>query len=190
MKASLRKRILEIRKNLSETEVREKSDQIKKQLYAITPFAEAQTILFYVSYDNEVSTHEIIKGCLSQGKKVVVPISQIQTQSLLLSELHHWEDLEPGSYNILEPKKHAVKEVDIERVDLIFVPGVAFDKTGRRIGHGKGYYDRLLRESSHALSIGLAFEFQIVDRVPTEEHDISVNIIVTEQRTIVGQPLK
>ena len=184
MKEEIRREIKEKRNSLSKSEILEKSNRIKKRLFEQAEFRKAQTILFYVSYGSEVYTHDMIKESLSEGKNVVVPYSDTEKRTLILSELHSWNELSVGSYNILEPKKENIKEVAIAMVDMILVPGVAFDVTGRRIGHGWGYYDKLL-EKSNAPSIGLAFELQIVDAVPTEEHDVAVGKIITEKRTII-----
>jgi len=184
MKERLRKELTRIRNNLSELEVLEKSKRIKKRLFAIDEFKEATTILFYISYDNEVFTHGMIKECMSMEKKAIVPKSITKDNTLILSELVDWNDLEIGSYNILEPKSKSIKEVSINLIDLIVVPGVGFDESGHRIGHGKGYYDDLLKNSKKASHIGLAFEFQIVDKIPAERHDFPVDKIVTEERFI------
>lgn len=184
MKDRLRKELIKLRKNLSQKEVIEKSNEIKKRLFEINEFKQAATILFYVSYNNEVFTHDMIKECISNGKKVIVPISDKENRRLTLSELNSWNDLELGSYNILEPKKDKIKEISINEVDLIIVPGVGFDEQGQRIGHGKGYYDNLLKNSVKSNHIGLAFEFQILKKIPIESHDLPVHIIITEERLI------
>jgi 5-formyltetrahydrofolate cyclo-ligase len=184
MKKELRKKIMKMRKNLSKFEVLEKSNQIKKNLFDIKEFKQARTILFYVSYDNEVYTHDMIKESMSNRKQVVVPVSDKENRSLILSKLENWDDLSVGTYRILEPRKDKIKEYSIDKVDLVIVPGVGFDESGHRIGHGKGYYDDLLRNSTKASHIGLAFESQIVKKIPTEAHDLPVHKIVTEKRVI------
>lgn len=184
MKDNLRKEIMKIRNNVSKTEVLEKSNQIKKRLFESDEFKEATTILFYVSYDNEVYTHDMIKESMSNEKQVVVPITDKENKRLILSVLERWDDLDYGAYVILEPRKDKVKEVSIDSIDIIVVPGVVFDERGHRIGHGMGYYDRLLRNSTKALHVGLAFEFQIVDEIPKNKHDIPVDKIVTGGRVI------
>jgi len=184
MKDELRKIVKEKRNRLQKIDVLTKSSQIKKRVFDLKEFKQAKTVLFYVSYDNEVCTHDMIKESVSKGKRIVVPISDKENRRLILSEFDEWNNLEPGSYGILEPRKDKIKEISVEEVDLIIAPGVGFDEKGRRIGHGKGYYDSLLRNSTKALHIGLAFELQIVDHVPTEEHDVPLDRIVTEKRVI------
>jgi len=183
MKNKLRKELLEKREKLSKEEVAEKSKQIKERLFELREFKKASTVLFYVSYDNEVNTHEMIKECISTGKNIAVPITNKKDRSLELSKLEKWDDLTSGSYGILEPKKEKIKEIEINEIDLIIVPGVGFDKNGNRIGHGKGYYDKLLKNSK-ASSIALAFEFQILERIPAEKRDVPIDKIITEKRVI------
>lgn len=184
MKDPLRNDILEKRKAFSSVEVMKKSILIKKRLFLLPEFLSAKTVLFYVSYDNEVFTHEMIKHCLLLGKKVVVPCTDVKKKQLVLSELHRWEDLTTCVYNILEPKPECRYDVSFDKIDLVVVPGVVFDCAGQRIGHGHGYYDRLLRKAPDVLKIGLAFEFQLVDKIPAEKHDVCVNKIITEKRVI------
>ena len=116
-------------------------------------------------------------------KKVVVPISNKEDNTLSLSILESWDDLVEGSYGILEPKEDCFKEISIDEIDLIIVPGVAFDEDENRLGHGNGYHDRLL-EKTKAISIGLAFEFQIVNNIPIGRNDVPVDMIITEDRII------
>ena len=190
MKQELRRTLLKMREKLPKKEFFEKSKSIKNKLFEMNEFKEADYILFYVSYDNEVYTHDMIKECISYKKKIIVPISNKQNRSLILSKLDDWSNLEPGFYGILEPRKDKIKEIPIDDIDLIIVPGVGFDEKGNRIGHGKGYYDNLLRNSKDAMHIGLAFEFQIVEAIPAEKHDISVDRIITEKRIIACRKIK
>ena len=184
MKEDLRKELLIKRKSLSHLDVLKKSSRIGKRLFKMNEYKESQEILFYISYDNEVYTHDMIKECLSVGKSIIVPVSNKEKRLLKLSKLKNWNDLELGSYGILEPKKDKINETSIESIDIIIVPGVGFDEFGCRIGHGVGYYDNLLKESINASHIGLAFEIQIVEKVPVESHDLPVDKIITEKRII------
>ena len=183
MKNQIRNNLLLKRKQLSKKDVIEKSDKIKHRLFDLDEFKKSKAILFYVSYDNEVFTHKMIKESQSAGKQIIVPFSDKENRCLILSELKDWDELMPGSYGILEPSMENIREIRIDDVDLVIVPGVGFDKKGRRIGHGFGYYDNLLKRSN-AYRIGLAFEAQIVDKIPTEDHDLPVHKIITEDRII------
>ncbi len=182
MKDRLRKSIEKKRNTLSTSDVLEKSSRIKKRIFEMDLFRDAQTILFYVSYGNEVYTHDMIKESISLGKTVVVPKSVTKNNALILSRLSDWDNLEVGAYNILEPKQESIEQVDVESIDLIIVPGVVFDESGNRIGHGKGYYDRLLNDSQNIPNIGLAFELQMIDNIESEKHDEKIDVIITEDR--------
>ena len=127
---------------------------------------------------------DMIKESIAMEKHVVVPKSVTQDNTLILSKLKSWDDLEIGAYNILEPKKETIKEADVESIDLIIVPGLVFDEGGNRIGHGKGYYDRLLSDLKDIPTIGLAFELQIVKKIESEQHDEKIDVILTQARII------
>ncbi len=184
MKRTIRTSVISRRNAMSVSDITRKSALIKKRLFALEEFRHARAILFYVSYGSEVATHEMIQACLASGKKVVVPCTNATNKTLSLSELRRWDDLGVGSYNIQEPRMECRCEVSLDAVDLIIVPGVAFDCAGHRIGHGMGYYDRLLSENVEATKIGLAFELQVVEQIPAEHHDVSIDMIITEKRVI------
>jgi 5-formyltetrahydrofolate cyclo-ligase len=184
MKKSLREQFLIKRKELSKSEVKKRSLQIQNRLFSLPWYRTTHNILFYISYDNEVNTHDMIKESLRIGKTVLVPKIDTQKKTICLSKLLSWDDLSPGAYSILEPREDCIREVPVSLVELLIVPGVAFDLRGNRIGHGMGYYDRLLKNTVQAHSIGLAFEYQIMKSLPAEEHDEKVEMIVTEARSI------
>jgi len=184
MKKDIRSTILKKRSSMPRSEVQKKSKLIKEQIFQMQEFREAKTILFYVSYDNEVDTHEMIKESLGMKKQVVVPKTDMNNRTIICSSLTKWDDLLSGAYNILEPRRECVNEVSPESIDLMIIPGVAFDCQGNRIGHGMGYYDRLLQKKMITHCVGLAFELQIVESIPSEKHDVKVEKIVTEERII------
>jgi len=184
MKKEIRSKILKKRNNMLFSEVLEKSDRIKEQVFHMDEFKDAKVILFYVSYDNEVYTHNMIKKSIEIKKQVVVPKTDKHNRMILCSSLTQWDDLITGAYNILEPRPECLNEVSLESIDLIIIPGIAFDCQGNRIGHGMGYYDKLLKKKMNAHRLGLAFELQIVENISTEYHDVKVEKIVTEERII------
>ncbi len=186
MKQTLKFGIFEKRKALSKEEVGEKSKKIKENLYSLPEFKTAKNILFYVSFNNEADTINIIKELLdNKEKKIIVPFVEKNNPMLQLSELKNFNELEPKSRGILEPKEKCIREFDAKNLDLAIVPGIVFDKNGHRIGYGHGYYDRFLKTlKESAKKIGIAFELQLVDKIPKEGHDIPVDIIVTEKRIL------
>ncbi len=185
MKKTLREQALMTRKALTRSDVMEKSKQIKHRLFASSWYLNARIILFYVSYDNEVNTHDMIQESLMNKKTVVVPKTDIKEKKLIISKITCWDDLERGAYNIFEPKKECLREVPLDSMDVVIIPGVAFNMQGNRIGHGYGYYDRLLQKMKKIPKIGLAFECQLVESIPAQMHDVKVEKIITEKRVII-----
>lgn len=185
-KENIRKKILSLRESLTEEEMKLKSELIQKRLFNLPEFKKAKTILFYVSTRNEVKTERMIKSALKQGKRVVIPLSDMKERKLILSELKDFDnELEGGTFNILEPKKEFFRLVSPEEIDFIIVPGIAFDKDGDRIGYGMGFYDKFLSSlKKHVHTVGLAYEFQIVNDIPIHDKDVTVDKVVTEKRII------
>ena len=148
-----------------------KSDEIRQRLLGVERVKQAKTICTFISAFKEPDTVEIIKELWEQDKKIVVPITDIESGTLSLSYIN----------GILEPK--TVRKADENNIDVILVPGLAFDRNGGRMGFGKGYYDRLL-ESSKAVKIGLCYDFQILEKIPTESHDVPMNFVITEKEIL------
>jgi 5-formyltetrahydrofolate cyclo-ligase len=185
-KARLREEILR-KRNLISPEVRaQKSLAIMERLYKLQEFRLARLLHIFVSFGSEAQTEGIIKGSLKEGKRVIVPIIEHHARRLILSEITDYDlDLAPGHWGILEPKKEAARFIDPDHLDLILAPGVAFDASCRRLGHGAGYYDKLLAGcKDRPLTIGLAYEMQVVDEVPVMEYDVNIDGVITEERFI------
>ena len=185
-KAMLRKEVLGAR-DLVSPEVRaKKSLAIMERLFKLDDFRPARILHIFVSFGSEVSTELIIKRSLEIGKRVVVPIIDYKSRRLTLSEIEDYDlDLRPGHWGILEPRNEAVRAVDLDQLDLILIPGVAFDKAGHRLGHGAGYYDKLLAGcKERPLAMALAYEMQVVDDVPVMEYDVKIDGVITEERVI------
>ncbi|MBN2602565.1 MAG: 5-formyltetrahydrofolate cyclo-ligase [Candidatus Thermoplasmatota archaeon] len=183
MKENIRNELKISRKNLSSSLVEKKSLIIKEKLFATSEFIRSQKILFYISYDNEVRTHEMIKESIDCGKIVCVPFVKKNEHRIIPIKLENWNDLEIGSYNILEPKQNKLKKFPLEEIELIIVPGIGFDARGNRIGHGMGYYDRLLSITNNCFKIGLGFHCQIVEYIPADPHDVRLDMVITEKKS-------
>lgn len=166
---------------------------ITKRAIALKQLTAAKTIFVYVNFRSEVSTRFLIGHLLTVGKKVAVPVTQVQEKSLLPVVINDPEkELVPGYCSILEPIDdiRESQAVHPETIDLIFLPGSVFDEQGGRMGYGGGYYDRFVSLSApQALRVGLAYELQTVNRAPLQEHDELLDLILTEKRTIVGRRL-
>ena len=185
-KNSVRKETLEKRKSMPLDEVSLKSDKITEYLVSTDAYKNANTIMAYIDFRNEVKTENLIKRAVKDGKKIVIPISVVETRQLILSELIDYDnELESGAYGILEPKKEFIRETDPKLVDLVLIPGVAFDKKGFRIGYGAGYYDRFLERVRPDVSkIALSFDLQMVNHAYPDAHDVPVDIVITENEII------
>lgn len=179
-KEILRKYLKEKRKEIKDKEV--KSHLIFHNLEALEIWEKAKIINTYVSLKDEVDTRFIIYHSLIQGKRVFSPI--IFKNELKFGEIYSFNDLEYGPFGILQPKK--VSRVSYDLFDLIIVPGIAFDCRGYRIGYGKGYYDRFLKNVKRGIKIGIIFEELLMDAFPFEPevYDQKVDIIITEKRII------
>ena len=169
------------------------STQIVARFMALPEYAAAATVMFYVDVRAEVRTRNDLTNALASGKKIVVPYCV--DGELQLFHLERMEELETGMYKILEPRVElrsvASKQVAIRNLDLVMVPGVAFDRRGARTGHGKGYYDKLLHHARlDTPLVALAFECQMFEEIPTEQHDIFMDKVVTEQAMYEGRGRK
>jgi len=185
-KEEIRKKILKKRLSLSPEEIKNESQKVLSNLAETTEYINSQNIMFYVATRSEVQTEEMIKMSIKMGKNVFVPIILPECINLTPSKMFDFDiELEKGNKGILEPKKEYHRLFAPENIDLIIVPGVAFDSDGNRIGRGFGYYDNFLRKVRPSTKIiALAFEMQIVKKVLTDKNDIPVHKIITEKRII------
>jgi 5-formyltetrahydrofolate cyclo-ligase len=162
---------------------------------ALPAYAAAKTVMWYVDAGSEVRTRHTLPAALTHGKRVVVPWCVVETNQLELFLLEDMSELVEGAYKILEPKAELrelpAKRVRPDELDLVMVPGTAFDPRGGRMGQGKGYYDRLLSNArADAPLVALAFECQIFDEIPVAPHDVFMDAVLTETRTIAGKGRK
>lgn len=159
------------------------SDRIREKVEHLSEFVSSNMIASYVAMKQEVQTEKIIQNALNNGKRVLVPRVLSRTR-ISFSEIKYMADLQTGRFGILEPKLHSIHEIPLSEAKVVLVPAVAWDERGYRIGHGKGYYDLALADLSSSLKVCLAFEAQKVDRIPEEEHDIPLDVVITEDRLI------
>lgn len=177
-KNELREQVRAKRRLMTAEAVTEKSEKIQARLFAFDKYLNAKTVMLFMSAFKEPSTDNIIRDSLSRGKKLVIPVSDTETETIIPSYINGFEDLQKGAYGILEPKK--IQPADISDIDFFLVPGIVFDKNGNRIGFGKGYYDKILTQSN-AEKCALCYEFQLLDKIPSDLHDIKMNTIITEE---------
>ncbi|EPR14082.1 5-formyltetrahydrofolate cyclo-ligase [Ruminiclostridium papyrosolvens] len=185
-KNEMRKKYISFRNNISSDSLHEKSKIIGQKLYQLDCVKRAETLMCYVSFGSEVYTHDIIKTWLSQGKQICVPrVVKAKGKSMEAVKISSLEELEPGTYGVLEPTSGHKNTVSPDLINVIIVPGCAFDLHRNRMGYGAGYYDRFLDLiSDNCLKVGVAFDFQIMGEIPCDEHDIPMDIIITEERNI------
>ena len=165
----------------------QKSEAIRKQLFALDEFRAAGLVHFYISMGHEVETLTMIQEAINLKKRVAVPVMQPENADhLRLFELFKDSSLIPGPRGTLQPHPDRVRPVGTNDIDLMMIPGVAFDRHGRRLGRGLGYFDRLLSQSfkKTAPVIGLAYELQLVENVPVTDQYKAVDKIITEARVI------
>ena len=187
-KKALRKEILAKRNIMDAIEKEEKDRKILDEFYESNYYREAKNIFIYISYDSEVNTKGIIKKALRDNKKIYVPRTEFKTRLMDAVEITSLNNLIESEYGILEP---SVEEphIDPNEIDLIVVPGVAFDRNGGRMGYGAGFYDRYFKKISKdnmkkVIKLALAYDFQILEKIPMNEQDVPVNYIITETKFI------
>jgi 5-formyltetrahydrofolate cyclo-ligase len=185
MKNMLRKEILEKRNSIPLPERKKKDILIKQRLFSLSAFTVARTILFYASFRTEVDTNSMIEESLKMGKAVLVPKVNKKLQRLLLYEIKNLRELSPGYMGIPEPSLPDNRLREIEDIALVIVPGVGFDRLGNRLGYGSGYYDILLSDVKKKIPfLALAYEEQLIDLIPSENHDVRVDMVVTDCQII------
>ena len=171
-KKQLRSHIKTLKKQHSKEELKRQSELILKKLENHKSFIEAKIVMLYSSLPDEVQTQEFLSKWRNE-KKIILPT--VVGDDIIPVELSEDTDFAIGDFNILEPQNEPYDG----SYDLIVVPGVAFDRNGNRIGRGKGYYDRFLCKHLDVKRIGICFDFQFVDEVPTEDNDIKMQEVLT-----------
>ena len=180
-KGELRKTLVDRLRQQKEEARRRSSEAIWRKVHRLTAFRQAATVCCYVALPYEVQTRRMIEEMLKSGKRVVVPVTRPDSKRLWLSEVRDPDrDLAPGAFGVPEPVPTARRPVPARELDLVFVPGLAFDRRGHRLGHGHGYFDRFLAHLPEATpTVGLAFRFQLLDRLPADSHDRAVHMVLT-----------
>jgi 5-formyltetrahydrofolate cyclo-ligase len=183
-KAALRKAMRARRDSIPAEQRAPWSADIARRLAETPEFVRARSPLCYLAFRSEVETAPVVECALTLGKRVCVPVVG-DDRILVPCRYTCPADLVPSRMGMLEPRPECLEPLDPKEIDLVIVPGTAFDISGGRLGYGLGYFDRLFpRLGEMTPRIALAFELQIVSRVPVEPHDCPVDYIVTETRVI------
>ena len=172
-KKEIRKEIRELKKQYTWDGKKEKSVSVWEQVEQDEHFRQARVVLAYWSMDDEVFTHDFVE---KWGGKKELLLPCVRGDELDIRYFEGKEKLCPGEgYAIPEPVGELF--TDWDRIDVVLVPGVAFDRKGNRLGRGKGYYDKILKQT-HAYKLGICFDFQFLNAIPTEEHDIPMDAVI------------
>lgn len=186
MKKEFRKKVISDRNNQSYESLCKNSSIITQKILALDCIKAAKNIMLYLDFNNEVKTDELIVKLLSLGKTVSSPITIKEEKKLIPSQIIDLKDgVKIGAYGIREPKPECSPEVEIKDIDVVIVPAVAYDKDCYRLGYGGGFYDRFIeRLREDAITVGIAFDLQIFDSVPKEDHDAQLDYIITESQIL------
>ena len=175
LKKELRQEIRARKRQFSEVQLRELSLSVLLRMLENRHVKEADTILMYYSLPDEVFTHEVINTLAEEGKTVLLPVV-LNGEDMELRIYRGTEDLKTGNFGIMEPVGKPF--LCYSEIDVAIIPGMSFDNDGNRLGRGKGYYDRLLAKIPQTYKIGMCFDFQKVEEVPTEETDIRMDEVL------------
>lgn len=182
IKKETRKNIIKQRDELDITVKEVMDNNIIEKLMMNETYKTARGIFIYIGFGSEINTKIIIKEALNSGKEVYVP--KVIKKDMILIKIDSLENLVTSSYGILEPVGDK-SDFDVNKLGLIVMPGVAFDKAGNRLGYGGGYYDKFLEHNQiECKKIALAYDFQVLENLEVEEHDIKVDLIITENQVI------
>ena len=187
-KPAIREIILARRRSVSAADYAEWGRLVQDAFMTLPEYISADAIALYQAVRGEVPTDIVLAHALSAGKKVCLPA--VEGEGLVFRRIYELGDFVPGGFGIPEPHS-GCPPVNPADIDLIVVPGVGFDLAGQRIGYGRGYYDRALHrlESSGRL-IAFCFEFQLLDAIKADHHDVIMDRIITERRVVTPVLLK
>ncbi len=185
-KQLLRRQQINGRRLLSQQAITEHSHRIAELLINSKLYRQSKNIMLYMATKSEVQTQEVIHSALREDKNIFIPLIIRERNEIIPSLVKDFEtELTPGALGIMQPQEEYYRVFQPDILDLVIVPGVAFTRQGYRLGRGGGYYDRFLsRLQQHTVSVGFAFEMQIVEQIPVNEKDMPVDYIITEKGII------
>jgi 5-formyltetrahydrofolate cyclo-ligase len=186
-KADIRKRILRLRDAMTQDQIAAGSAAALERLTLLEPVRRALTLLIYLNFGSEVGTDDLVRWGLRSGKRIAVSRCIPESRGLAACLIGDLGEVAPGHYGIREPKAHLIRPVPAGEIDVVIVPGVAFDRRGYRVGYGGGYYDRFLPQAPRAARIGVAFACQVAAGIPADSHDIPMDGVVTDAETIIAE---
>ena len=184
-KKLIRKQILKIRDELDKDIKKNMDRKIEEKFMNSIEYKNAKKIFIYISYKSEINTKSIILKMLGDEKEIYVPRTDIKSKCMDAVKINSFDNLVEDVYGILEPS-FKEKSIDPNELDLIVVPGVAFDRKLSRLGYGAGYYDKYFKTITkrNISKVALAYNFQIIDEVPIDKYDVPVDCILTNDNEI------
>jgi len=180
-KASQRKAAKQARLDITKDLYQAYSDTICLKLMNLDEYIKAENILAYCPINNEVDTSLLLEDCI-QSKILALPRTDTKNINIIPCLVNSLSDLEIGAHSIMEPNE-GCETLDKNKIDIVIVPLVAFDSKGTRLGYGGGYYDRFLKDMSHCKKIGISFAVQEAEHIDRQDHDIKLDMIITEKKT-------
>ncbi len=181
MKNQIREQNKIKRRAMDKTQVAEKSKRAAKAFLQSELYKNARQIMAYLPLGNETDTSEIIDAAFGDGKRLVLPVTDHKTGEITPCVYEKDTKLTKGAFSVTEPSK--IVPADMSKTDVVLVPGIAFDLSGNRVGFGKGCYDRLLKDTA-AVKVGLCYDYQICPEIPADEHDVRMDLLITESGAI------
>ena len=186
-KTELRKRLQAERAKLRAEQVAWSSEQVSRHILACDAYRKAQCIMGYLAFGKELSVDAVLRAALAEGKQVLVPLVTSATEMVPVV-LRNMEDFELDRYGIRSVREPA-ELCEAQAIDLVLVPGVAFDREGGRLGMGAGYYDRFLPKAQSAVLMGIAYDALVQDELPKDEYDVCMQLLASESGITTLSPL-
>ncbi len=177
MKNQIRKQNKEKRRAMSKDEAREKSSAAARAFTEWDIYKNSKQIMVYLPLGNETDTKDVVLAAFRDGKRLVLPVTDAKTGIITPCIYEKDTKLIKGAFSVSEPA--SIVPADMSKTDVVLVPGIAFDKSGNRVGFGKGCYDRLLKDAT-AIKVGYCYDFQVCDEIPACEYDVKMDFLVTE----------
>ena len=173
-----------LRNSLTDAQVESMSTQIASRVLSLPSMQQASVIMCYSALGSEVATKKLLERLLAKHYTIALPVTKPELHTMEAVRIDGLDELTAGSYGIAEPVPGPDNTLKPSLIDVVLLPGLAFDRKGYRIGYGKGYYDRFLLQCPNAIRIGLAYDFQVAEILPHEPHDLPVRFIVTQKEVI------
>ena len=188
VKVRLRQELKNLRESLDSAQREAGATMAETKVLNLTEWEKAKVVCLYASFKGELPTSQLLQNLLNSEKRCVLPKVNSDGQPELY-EIKSLQDLELSTLEIPEPKKDCSR-INPAQIDFFLVPGIGFDRQGNRLGHGSGFYDRLLAQASpKAFLLGYGYDFQVVSAIPHEAHDIAVHAVATPTQIIYIKPV-